>query len=108
MSLMILIISAVFEAVWAVSLGLSDGFTKPLPTFIFFIALIISMLGLGYAVKQIPIGTGHAVWVGIGAALTVIYSMATGAESVSALKIVFISGIIFAVVGLKFIGSKQL
>ncbi len=104
----ILLASAVFESVWAIALGLSEGFTNPWPTVVFFIALLISMAGLGIAVKEIPIGTGYAVWVGVGASLTVIYSMITGAEDVSLLKIVFISGIILAVVGLKFTESKPL
>lgn len=100
---LILILSAVFEAVWATALGMSDGLTRPVPTAVFFVACVISMLGLGYAVKTIPIGTGYAVWVGIGAALTVIYAMATGVEPISAGKIVFISGIILAVIGLKLV-----
>lgn len=104
----ILLASAVFESVWAVALGLSEGFTNPWPTALFFIALLISIAGLGIAVKEIPIGTGYAVWVGVGASLTVIYSMVTGAEDVSLLKIVFITGIILAVVGLKFTESKPL
>lgn len=103
MAWLVLILSAVFESVWAVALGLSDGFTQPIPTVVFFVGLAISMAGLGYAVKYIPIGTGYAVWVGIGAVLTVVYSIATGVESVSVLKMVFITGIITAVVGLKLV-----
>lgn len=59
--------------------------------------------GLGWAAKHIPIGTSYAVWVGIGAALTVAYAMATGAESISVGMIIFISGIIAAVIGLKLV-----
>lgn len=97
----ILLLSAVFEAIWASALGMSEGLTRPGPAVVFFIALAISMVGLGWAVKSIPIGTAYAVWTGVGAALTVTYAMATGTESVSVLKIVFITGIIGAVVGLK-------
>lgn len=99
----VLLVSAVFEAVWATALGESDGLSKAGPAAVFFVALAISMGGLGRAVRHIPIGTAYAVWVGVGAALTVIYAMATGAEQVSAAKIVFISGIIAAVVGLKLV-----
>lgn len=102
---LVLLISAVFEAVWATALGMSDGFSRPVPVVVFFIALAISMFGLGWAVKYIPIGTAYAVWVGVGAALTVIYAMETGAESVSPGKVVFIGGIIIAVVGLKLLPS---
>lgn len=99
----ILLLSAVFEAIWATALGMSHGFTEPVPTIVFFIALAISMLGLGWSLKHIPIGTAYAVWVGVGAALTVTYAMATGTESISIGKIVFITGIIAAVVGLKLV-----
>jgi quaternary ammonium compound-resistance protein SugE len=101
----VLLASAVFEAVWATALGLSDGFREPVPDLVFALALTASMFGLGWAAKRIPIGTAYAVWTGVGAALTVAYAMATGAEDVSALKLVFIGGIIVAVVGLKLVPS---
>ena len=99
----VLLISAVFEAVWATALGMSDGFREPVPTVVFLVALAISMVGLGWAVRSVPIGTAYAVWVGVGAALTVAYAMATGEETVSLGKVVFISGIIAAVIGLKLV-----
>lgn len=101
MAWLILLLSAICEAVWATALGESHGFSEPLPTVIFFVALALSMIGLGWAVRHIPIGTAYAVWVGVGAALTVSYAMITGAETVSLGKIIFISGIVLAVVGLK-------
>lgn len=106
MAWLILVLSAIFEAVWATALSMSSGFTEFWPTVVFGIGIIISMAGLGYAAKQIPIGTAYAVWAGIGAALTVIYAMATGAESVSAGKVVFLSGIIIAIVGLKLFSGE--
>ena len=102
----VLLISAVFEAVWATALGESNGLSELTPTIVFFAGLVVSMVGLGWAAKHIPIGTAYAVWTGVGAALTVIYAMATGTESVSLGKIIFISGIIAAVVGLKLVPSK--
>ncbi|WP_017593745.1 DMT family transporter [Nocardiopsis potens] len=99
----VLLVSAVFEAVWATALGMSEGFSRPVPTAVFLVALAVSMVGLGWAAEHIPIGTAYAVWVGLGAALTVLYAMATGGESVSAAKIVFLIGIIAAVVGLKLV-----
>ena len=98
-----LLVSAVLEAVWATALGRSNGFTEPVATVVFFVATVLSVLGLAQAMRGIPIGTAYAVWVGIGAALTVTYAMATGAESVSVGKIVFIAGIVGAVVGLKLV-----
>ena len=90
----ILLASALLEAVWATALGLSNGFTQLTPTVVFAITAVLSMLGLGIAVKRIPLGTAYAVWVGIGAALTVGWAMLTGVESASPLKLLFIAGIV--------------
>lgn len=97
----ILLASAVLEAVWATALGLSDGFTRALPTAVFAVTATLSLMGLGHAVKTIPLGTAYAVWVGIGAALTVGWAMATGVEPANPLKLLFIAGIVGCVAGLK-------
>ncbi|MFJ5861260.1 DMT family transporter [Pseudarthrobacter sp. NPDC092439] len=97
----VLLASAVLEAVWATALGLSNGFTEPLPTQVFLVAAGLSLWGLGYATRHIPLGTAYAVWVGIGAALTVGWAMATGAEPFSVLKLLFIAGIVGCAAGLK-------
>lgn len=101
MSWIVLVISGVLEAVWATALGRSEGFSRPVPTIVFVGALLASMGGLAYAMRELPLGTSYAVWVGIGAVLTVVYAMATGAESVSVLKILFLAMIVGGVVGLK-------
>ncbi|MCU1646160.1 MAG: small multidrug resistance protein [Nocardia sp.] len=101
MAWLILAISGVLEAVWATALGKSEGFSKLAPTALFAGALVLSMGGLAYAMRTLPIGTSYAVWVGIGAVLTVTYAMATGAESASALKMVLLVMIVGGVVGLK-------
>lgn len=98
---LILLASAVLEAVWATALGLSAGFSEPGPTVVFAITATLSMLGLGMAIRQIPLSTAYAVWVGIGAALTVAWAMATGAEPFSVLKLLFIAGIVGCAAGLK-------
>lgn len=98
---LVLLASAVLEAVWATALGESQGFSRLTPTLVFLVALTVSQLGLGWAARSIPIGTAYAVWVGVGAALTVAWAMATGAESASPAKLLCISGIIGATVGLK-------
>ena len=99
---LILIGSAIFEAVWATALGQSEGFTRTGPTFVFLVGLALSMAGLAYAVRHIPVGTAYAVWTGIGASLTVTWAMATGTETASVLKIIFIVGIVGATLGLRF------
>ena len=98
---LVLLASAVLEAVWATALGLSNGFTEPTPTLVFAVTATLSMLGLGMAIRSIPLGTAYAVWVGIGAALTVGWAMATGVEPFSVLKVLFIAGIVGCAAGLK-------
>ncbi|SJM51773.1 multidrug efflux SMR transporter [Gulosibacter sp. 10] len=107
MAWIVLLASAVFEAVWATALGMSDGFTRPGPVVVFLVAVTISMAGLGWAAKSIPIGTAYAVWTGLGAALTVTYALLTGAEPFSAWKLVFLAGIIAAIVGLKLVPAER-
>lgn len=101
MAWIVLVISGVLEAVWATALGKSDGFTRLAPTVVFGVAIAASMAGLAYAMRTLPVGTAYAVWVGIGASLTVVYAMATGTEPASLLKILFLLMIIGGVVGLK-------
>lgn len=98
---LILIASGVLEAVWATALGRTEGFTRPVPIAVFAVGLILSMTGLGLAMRDLPVGTAYAVWVGIGATLTVAYAMISGAEAVSIVRIALILGIVACVVGLK-------
>lgn len=101
MAWIVLVLSGVLEAVWATALGRSEGFSKLGPSIIFGVALVFSMAGLAYAMRSLPTGTSYAVWVGIGAALTVGFAMLTGAESTTPMKILLILGIVGCVVGLK-------
>lgn len=84
-------------------LGKSEGFTHIGPTIVFVVALVLSMLGLSFAVKTLPTGTAYAVWVGIGAALTVIYGMVTGSEPANLARILLIAGLVGCVIGLKLV-----
>ena len=105
LSWIVLIVAGVLEAVWATALGRSEGFTKLWPSVVFGIGLIASMGGLAFALREIPTGTGYAVWVGIGAALTVVYAMITGAESASVVKVLLIVGLVACIVGLKLVSD---
>lgn len=107
LSWIVLIVAGVLEAVWATALGKSEGFTKVVPTIVFGAGLLVSMAGLAFALREIPTGTGYAVWVGIGASLTVVYAMATGAESVSLVKILLILGLVACIVGLKLVSDAH-
>jgi quaternary ammonium compound-resistance protein SugE len=101
MAWLVLVVSGVLEAVWAVALGKTEGFTRLVPSAVFLVAIAASMGGLAYAMRTIPIGTAYAVWVGIGAALTVAFTMASGEEPVSLVKVLLLVGLIGCVVGLK-------
>jgi quaternary ammonium compound-resistance protein SugE len=101
MAWLVLVVSGVLEAVWAVALGKTEGFTRLVPSAVFLVAIAASMGGLAYAMRTIPIGTAYAVWVGIGAALTVAFTMASGDEPVSLVKVLLLVGLIGCVVGLK-------
>lgn len=100
---LVLIISGLFEAVWATALGRSEGFTKLVPSLVFVVGLLVSMGGLAFAMKELPTGTAYAVWVGIGAVTTVVYAMATGAEPISLAKVIFLLMIVAGIVGLKLV-----
>lgn len=98
---LVLVVSGVLEAVWAVALGRSDGFSRLWPTVVFAVALVASMIGLAYAMRSLPVGTAYAVWVAIGASLAVAFGMLTGTESVSIVKVLLLIGLVSCVVGLK-------
>ncbi|WP_107773058.1 DMT family transporter [Nocardioides sediminis] len=101
MAWLVLVASGVLEAVWAVALGRSEGFSRLVPSVVFVVALVLSMGGLAFALRTLPVGTGYAVWVGIGAGLAVAWGMATGTESVSVAKVLLLLGLVGCVVGLK-------
>ncbi len=101
MSWIVLVLSGVLEAVWATALGRSEGLSRPWPTAVFLLALAASMGGLGWAMRELPVGTAYAVWVGIGAVLTVGFAMATGEEPASLLRVSLVLGIVGCVIGLK-------
>ncbi len=101
MAWLVLLVSGVLEAVWAVALGRSEGFTRLTPSVVFVLGLVLSMGGLAYAMRTLPLGTSYAVWVGVGASLTVAFGMATGEESISVVKVLLLLGLVGCVVGLK-------
>lgn len=101
MSWLVLVLSGVLEAVWAVALGKSEGFSRVGPSAVFVVALAASMGGLAYAMRGLPTGTAYTVWVAVGASLTVAFGMVSGSESVSAVKILLLLGLVGCVIGLK-------
>ena len=96
-----LVLSGTLEAVWATALAASKGFRRPVPTVVFLVATLASVAGLAVAMQELPAGTAYAVWVAVGATLTVTWAMVRGHEPVSVAKVLLLGGIIACVVGLK-------
>ena len=107
MSWIVLIASGIFEAVWATAMSRSEGFTKLLPTLVFAVSCRVSMGGLAYALREIPVGTGYAVWTAIGAATTITWAMVTGAESTPVVKVLLLAGLMACVIGLKLVSDAE-
>lgn len=103
MDWVILIASGTLEAVWANALSASDGFKKLKPSLLFFVTAVLSLVGLGIAMNTLPTGTAYAVWVSVGATLTVAFAMARGNEPVTLVKILLLLGIVGCVIGLKLV-----
>jgi quaternary ammonium compound-resistance protein SugE len=98
-----LFIAGVLEIVWAVGLKYTEGFTKPVPSVITGVAIVASMVFLALALRTIPVGTGYAVWTGIGAVGTAILGIVLFAEPATAARLVCIGLIVAGIVGLKLV-----
>jgi len=105
MAWIVLVISGLLEAGWALSLKASNGLTKLWPSVSFVVLLILSMAGLMFALRTLPVGPAYAVWVGIGAVLTAIIGIIAFKDPVNVLTIGSIVLIIAGVVGLQFAGA---
>lgn len=101
MAWLYLAIAGVLEVVWAIGLKYSEGFSKPLASTVTLVAMAASMWFLALALKQIPIGTGYAVWVGIGAVGTAILGIVLFGESSAWPRVACIGLILAGIVGLK-------
>lgn len=96
-----LFIAGVFEVGWAIAMKYTNGFTKLGPSVITLVSMALSVYLLSLATKEIPIGTAYAVWTGIGIAGTSILGVILFNETVEVFKVVFVSMILIAIVGLK-------
>ncbi|MBN2655148.1 MAG: quaternary ammonium compound efflux SMR transporter SugE [Nitrospirae bacterium] len=101
MAWIILVVAGVFEVCWAIGLKYTEGFTRLWPTIGTLLSMIISVLLLGIAMKSLPVGTAYAVWVGVGAAGTVLLGILLFGEPFNAARLVSVSLIIAGIVGLK-------
>jgi quaternary ammonium compound-resistance protein SugE len=95
--------AGLLEIVWAVGLKYTEGFTRPWPSAITLAAMAASVYCLAVAVRTIPIGTGYAVWTGIGAVGVAILGMILFSEPRTVLRIASIAFIVIGIVGLKLV-----
>lgn len=101
MSWIILFFAGLFEVGWAVGLKYTEGFSKPLPTVLTALAMLVSLGLLGLAMKHLPLGAAYAVWTGVGAVGTVIAGIILFGESMALLRLASVALIVCGLVGLK-------
>ncbi len=96
-----LAIAGLFEVGWAIGLKYTEGFSKLVPSVLTVGAMVISIVLLGIALRELPVGTGYAVWTGIGAVGTAILGIVIFAEPATAMRLASIGLILAGIVGLK-------
>ena len=103
MSWLLLTGAGLLEIVWAIALKQAGGFTRFWPSLIGIVSAIISFVMLSLALKQLPVGTAYAVWVGIGALGVALAGIVTLGESASPLRLGLLALILIGVIGLKLV-----
>jgi len=101
MAWILLAVAGVLEVVWAIGLKFTDGFTRPWPSAGTVLAMLASFYLLSRALQTLPVGTGYAVWTGIGAAGTAVVGMLVLGESASPARLGSLSLVVLGIVGLR-------
>ena len=101
MKWIILVVAGLLEVVWAVGLKYTEGFTRTWPSLVTVAAMIASVVLLGIAMKELPVGVAYGIWVGIGAVGAAMLGVVLFGESVSAVKVVSLLLIVAGIAGLK-------
>jgi len=96
-----LFVAGLFEVAWAIGLKYTQGFSRLGPSLGTAAAMVVSFILLAQALKTIPVGTGYAVWTGIGAAGTAVLGMVFLGESRDAVRFFCLLLIVAGIVGLK-------
>lgn len=96
-----LVVAGFFEMGWAIGLKYTEGFTRPVPTALTIAAMIVSVVLLGVALRDLPVGTGYAVWTGIGTVGTAILGMYLFGDPATVARLACIALIVGGIVGLK-------
>lgn len=97
----LLFLAGLFEIAWAIGLKYTDGFSKLVPSALTVAAMVASVVLLGLAMKQLPVGTAYAVWTGIGTVGTVILGIVLMGDSAEPMRIACLALIVFGILGLK-------
>jgi quaternary ammonium compound-resistance protein SugE len=103
MAWLMLVVAGLLEIVWAIALKQSDGLTRLWPSVVGVGGAVLSFALLALALRQLPAGTGYAVWVGIGAVGVALAGMILFGEAVSVARLLFLSIIVVGIVGLRLI-----
>ena len=106
MAWILLVLAGLFEVGWAIGLKYTEGFTRPWPTAATVLAMVISIVLLGLAVRSLPMGTAYAIWTGIGAAGTVVLGIVLFGESASPARLACVALILAGVIGLKLVTAE--
>lgn len=96
-----LFVAGLFEVAWAVGLKYTHGFTRVLPSVFTIVSMAVSVVLLGLALRTLPVGTGYAVWTGIGTIGTALLGIVLFAEPATAVRLVCIGLIVAGILGLK-------
>lgn len=98
---LVLFLAGLFEVAWAVGLKYTEGFSRPWPSLGTVAAMAMSLWLLGMAMKSLPLGTAYAVWVGVGAAGTVIMGIILFGEPANPARLISVGLILAGIIGLK-------
>jgi quaternary ammonium compound-resistance protein SugE len=101
MAWLVLVVAGLFEVAWAIGLKYTEGFTRFWPSAATVVAMVVSVVLLGWAMRSLPVGTAYAVWTGIGAAGTVALGIFLFGEPATAARLACVAMILAGIVGLK-------
>lgn len=104
MAWLFLVVAGLFEIGWAIGLKYTEGFTKPVPSLLTALSMVVSLVLLGLALKTLPVGTAYAIWTGIGAVGTALLGIWLMGDPANAARLACIAVIIGGILGLKFAG----
>jgi quaternary ammonium compound-resistance protein SugE len=98
----LLCIAGLLEIVFALAMKSSEGFTRLMPALLTVAAGLSSVVLLSFSLRTLPVGTGYAVWTGIGAAGTAILGIWLMGDAATPSRLLCIALILGGVIGLKF------